>query len=148
MISFTTAAKAASRSDEEATVDVPIDGKIYKARRPTTIQSSALASILSRGGIRLTLLLNLLGQLMGDEAQAHIERLIIEGRIEQGDLLGGGTASNPDKGLLEKIVEEHTNLPTEPSTDSSKLQETDGRSSTENSQAETSTPSSSPSTDS
>lgn len=145
-IDFVTAAKAASLSADEDTVDVPIEGITYKAHRLTTIQAGLLADVLRRGNIRLPALLGLIEAMMGIAAREHIERLIFQGRIEGGDLLGGGTVNNPESGLLDKIVEEFSSRPTVPSTDSSESQESTGRSSTENSPAETSIPSPYPST--
>lgn len=146
-IEFNVAAKAkvAEADPDEDVVEVPIDGKVYHARRPTTAQSALLSSSLSKGDIGEVY--TLIEAMMGRDARRHVERLVWNRQIEFGDLVGG-TDQNPDGGLIDMVFAEFAGRPTVPSTDSSPSRAAGGRRSTGRSPGRGSTGSTSPSTDS
>lgn len=149
MIQFTTDAKASELKPDEDVVDVPIEGFVYKARRPTPSQAAMITGVLRSGGMMdVTVILDILEALLGTTARNHLYKLLMQRKVEIEDLFGGGTELNPGQGLIEQIIEEFTNRPSEPSIDSSASPETDGRRSTGRSPGPGSTLSPSPSTDS
>lgn len=126
-ISFEVAAKASEVEEGEDVVDVPIEGVVYKARRPTVAQSALLsASFTGTGVARLNAIFDTIQALMGDEAVAHVKRLVWARRIDLDDLYGG-SEKNPNGGLVDQIIAEFANRPTEPSTDSSEQPDESGR---------------------
>jgi hypothetical protein len=149
MIEFNVAAKESEAQDDEDVVEVPIDGVTYYARRPTVAQGALLNLTLStKGRDRLSAVFDLIFSLMGGEALEHIRRLVMERRIDYGDLIGY-SEQNPDGGLVDLIFKEFAERPTQPSDDSSLSQAVAGRRSAGRSPGKGSTRSSStPSTSS
>ena len=126
-ISFTVAAKAREAKEDEDIVEVPIEDKVYIARRPSVAQSALLANAFSGTGIeRLSSVFDIIEALMGSEALDHIKRLIWARRIDLDDLIGG-SEGNPDGGLVDQVMAEFADRPTEPSTDSSEQPSDSGR---------------------
>lgn len=146
MIEFNVAAKAAAAEigENEDTINVPIDGVTYVARRPTAAQAAML--YVSSDATYAEVVMRFVESMLGIKARKHLERLIWERRIEFDDIMGG-TELNP-KGLVSAILAEFAGRPTEPSTDSSPSQVPGGRKSTGRSPGKGSTHSTSPSTDS
>lgn len=148
MIEFKVAAEAdaAKIGENEDVVEVPIDGVVYEARRPTAGQVGLLTVGVSDGSTYFAAVLDMVTILIGTEGRDHIKRLIRDRRIELADLFGG-TPENPD-GLVGAIISEFAGRPTVPSTASSASRSTGGRRSTGRSPGKGSTQSPSPSTDS
>ena len=148
MIEFKVAALADAQKvgDDEEVLEVPIEDKIYYARRPTAAQTGLLAVGVSDGRTYVGAVLDMVEILLGADGLAHIKRLMRNRQIELADIFGG-TEQNP-KGLISEIIAEFAGRPTEPSTDSRSSQPTGGRRSTGRSPGKGSTRSSSPSTDS
>lgn len=146
-IAFRAAAHAAEISEDEDVVDVPIEGVVYKARRPTPMQGALLNEALTstNGAERLSAVFRLIQALLGSEAKEVLEEMAWDRRIDFPDLIGG-SEQNPDGGLLDQIFAEFAARPTEPSTDSSSSQTSGGRKSTGRSPGRGSTRSASPST--
>lgn len=144
-IAFKAAAEAYELGEDEDVIEVPIEGVVYTARRPTVAQASLMLS-----GGDLLIAFKLIEGIMGRKARDHIERLVWERKIDLDDLISsGGTEQNPDGGLIPQIIEEFAkSRPTPPSTDSSPSQTTGGRRSTGRSPGKGSTLLTSPSTDS
>lgn len=147
MVSFNAAAQASEIAEDEDVVDVPINGKTYKARRPTTAQGALLnVGLTGRTmALRMEAIMNLIEALMGYEARAVVAQMVWERRIDFNDLLGG-SEQNPDGGLIDQIFSEFTARPTVPSTDSSESPTSGGRKSTGRSPGRGSIRSDSPST--
>ena len=140
---------ASEATEDEDVVEVPIEGIVYKARRPSVAQGALMAyAQAAQAGDALAVVFKLIKALMGEEALEHIERLVWDRRIDFGDLLGGGTEMNPEIGLVDGIFAEFSERPTQPSTASSSTRATGGRRSTGRSPGKGSTHSPSPSTDS
>ncbi len=140
-ISFHAAAKAAEVGENEDVVEVPIDGKVYLARRPTVAQSTLLnIALAGQRQERLVAVFQIVDALLGNEARQIIERMIWERRIDFPDLIGGSD-QNPEGGLIDQIFAEFAARPTEPSTDSSSSQTPGGRTSTGRSPGKGSIPS-------
>lgn len=150
MIEFKVAALADAQKvgDDEEVLEVPIEDKVYTARRPTSAQTGLLSVAIASGGngAYTKALIDMVEIMLGAEGRAHIVRLLANRQIDLDDLLGG-TEQNP-KGLISEILEQFSGRPTEPSTDSASSQPTGGRRSTGRSPGKGSTRSSSPSTDS
>lgn len=146
-IAFKAAAEAADIGEDEDVVDVPIEGKIYKARRPTPIQGALLNEALTatNGAVRLTAVFKLIQALLGPEAKTVLEEMAWDRRIDFPDLIGG-SEQNPEGGLIDQIFAEFAARPTEPSTDSSSSRTSGGRKSTGRSPGKGSIHSGSPST--
>lgn len=144
-ISFAASAEAYAVGEDEDVVDVPIEGIVYKARRPTTAQAALMV-----GKADLMVAYNLVEGLMGRQARDHIERMVWERKIDLADLIDpDGTEQNPDGGLIPQIIQEFSaGRPTQPSSGSASSQTTGGRRSTGRSPGKGSIPSTSPSTDS
>lgn len=154
MIEFNVAAKAAEMDGDEAVVEVPIDGVVYYARRPTVAQIALLNTTMVGDGtdVRLGAAFDLLESMLGPAARHHLERLAWNRLIDFDDLVGG-SEENPEGGLIDQIFEEFQNKdlverPTQPSAASSSSQASGGRKSTGRSPGKGSTRSPSPSTDS
>lgn len=146
-IAFQAAAHAAEISPNEDVVEVPIDGVVYKARRPTPMQGALLNEALTStsGAARLSAVFKLIQALLGTEAREVLEEMAWDRRIDFPDLIGG-SEQNPEGGLLDQIFAEFAARPTEPSTDSSSSQTPGGRKSTGRSPGKGSIRSDSPST--
>lgn len=148
VIEFAVAAEASEVGEDEDVVEIPIDGVTYQARRPTVAQGALLNVALASKGVKaLSAVYELIGGVMGEDARAHIERLVWARRIDFDDLVGG-SEKNPDGGLIDQIFEAFTEFPTKPSSGSSPSRPTTGRRSTGRSPGKGSTRSPSPSTDS
>lgn len=156
-IEFNVAAKAkeaeelrASGDDESADdlelVEVPIDGKIFRAKRP---DASKLTVVLTADAQQLPrMILKLIEDMFtipgkdgqdGKEVKKILQDLIWEGAITFSDLFIG-TEQNPN-GLILQIASEFGGRPTEPSTASAASAQTGGRKSTVRSRGKGSTPS-------
>lgn len=147
-IEFKVAAEASEAAEDEDVVEVPIEDKVYFARRPTLAQGALLnATLNSPGAERLTAVYGLVQSLIGEEGRAHIERLVMDRKIDFGDLMGQ-SEQNPKGGLIDQIFAEFAERPTPPSTASSASPASGGRKSTGRSPGRGSTRSASPSTDS
>ena len=144
-ISFAASAEAYAVGEDEDVVEIPIEGIVYKARRPTTAQAALMV-----GGGDMQIAFNLIEGLMGPQARAHIERLVWARKIDLADLLDPeGTEQNPDGGLIPQIIQEFSAArPTQPSSGSASSQTTGGRRSTGRSPGKVSSRSTSRSTDS
>jgi hypothetical protein len=141
-IEFSVAAREQTVQEDEDVVEVPIDGKVYLARRLTMAQSALLNEALNGSGSgRVRATFDLIQGFMGPEALEHIERLIWERRIDFNDLLGGGSEQNPGGGLIDQIIEQFSARPTQPSTASSPSPVSGGRRSTGRSRGKGSVPS-------
>lgn len=129
MIAFTVAAKAADLSEDEDVVEVPIEDKVYLARRltPGMAVQLAMAREGTLGDMYQTMWL-VIHAMMGQEAVDHLQRLIWERRIDINDIMGGSDQN--EKGLINQLQEEFGARPTKPSTDSSSSQAPGGRKST------------------
>lgn len=129
-IEFKVAGEAALPGEDEKVVEVPINGRVFLARRPTTAQAVLLnTSLTGHGGDRLSAVFRLVEGLMGEEALQVVQDLIWERKIDFGDLVGG-SEQNPDGGLIDQIFSEFAQVPTEPSTASSRSPRSGGRRST------------------
>jgi hypothetical protein len=148
-INFNVAAEAHEAAKDEQVVEVPIDGTVYLARRPTTAQAALLSMAMATtdGAARLASVFRLIEGLLGEEALGAVQNLVWARRIDFGDLIGG-SEENPDGGLVDQIFAEFSKFPTEPSTDSSSSRTAGGRRSTGRSPGKGSIRSTSPSTDS
>lgn len=145
-IEFKVAAEAALVAEDEDVVEVPINGTMYYARRPSTAQAVLLnAALTGVGGDRLSAIFRLIEGLLGEEALTEVQNLVWSRRLDLGDLVGG-SEQNPDGGLLDLIFAEFAGRPTEPSTASSPSQRNGGRRSTARTPGKGSTRSTSPST--
>ena len=118
-IEFSVAAKEAEIAEDEDVVEVPIDGQVYLARRLTVGQSALLNEALNGNGSRVEATFRLIEGFIGPEGRDHVERLIWERRLDFNDLLGGGSETNPEGGLVDLIIQAFAARPTQPSTDSS-----------------------------
>lgn len=148
MIEFNVAAEAEEVAEDEDVVEVPIGAKVFQARRPTVAQIALLNGALgAKGRQRLEAAYVFIEALMGPDARTEVESLVLDRRIDFGDLIGGSDR-NPDGGLIDMILSEFSGRPTEPSTASSQSRSSGGRKSTGRSPGKGSTRSSSPSTDS
>lgn len=146
MLEFNVAAEAAEVAEDEDIVEVPINGKVFQARRPTVAMGALLnANLNSTGPDRLTVVFRLVEGFMGPEAREEIEALIWDRKIDYGDLIGG-SEQNPEGGLIDRLFEAFAERPTTPSTGSSPSQAAGGRRSTGRSPGKGSTRSPSPST--
>ena len=148
MIEFSIAAARDEdeRNAAEKVVEVPIEDKVYHATKPTFGQI-VLLNARGEGGRDFSIVFKFIEGIMGAEARAHIERLVWANRIDYSDLIGGSD-KNPTP-LLDAIIEEFTERPTTPSSESSPSPATAGRKSTGRSRGEGSVPSeTSPSTSS
>lgn len=143
-------AKEAEKQAEEGVeepegdyLEVPIEGEVYRCKRPepgvTTVLLAADAASMPR------LLMKFVRDMMGVEAEAHIKRLLWDGAIVIDDLWMG-TEQNPGGGLVMSILKEFGGRPTEPSTASADSQPRGGRKSTGRAPGKGSTRSTSPST--
>lgn len=147
MINFAMAAEASEMDPDEDVVEVPIGDKVYYARRPTVAQTAYLENATRTRN--LGVVFKMLHSLIGGEATRILEDAILDRRIDFGDILGGGTKLNPDKGLIDQIFEEFKlQHPTKPSSDSAESPRDTGRKSTRRSPGKGSTRSASTSTDS
>ena len=148
-IQFQVAAQAAQAGEEEKIVEVPIEGITYQARKLTTAQAALIPIALTGPSVvdRLGAALQMIEMLIGSAGAAHVRRLIIARRIDMGDIIGG-SEQNPDGGLLDQILREFSQHPSQPSADSSSSRPNGGRKSTGRSPGKGSTHSDSTSTDS
>lgn len=148
-INFQVAAQAAAAGEDEPVVDVPIEGKVYQARKLTVAQSALLPIAFGATNVRdrLSAAMTVLEMLIGPEGTRVIERLIIGRRIDFGDIIGG-SEQNPEGGLIDQILSEFSQHPSQPSTDSSASRPNGGRKSTGRSRGTGSIRSDSTSTDS
>lgn len=146
MIEFVVAAESAEIGEDEEVVKVPIEDKVYLARRPTVAQTAFLALTIQGDGVtKLSATFQILESLIGAEGVNHIQRLVLERRIDIDDLVGGSKKNKV--GLVDSIFKEFTKgRPTQPSSISSSSPGTTGRKSTGRSPGKGSTHSPSPST--
>jgi hypothetical protein len=148
MLEFAAAAAASEVADDEDIVEVDLFGMEVVARRLTTAQMALLSAARSAGGgEQVNAIFGSIEDMFGKDALVHVKRLIHERRIDMGDLLGGGTDLNPDRGVIDAVIQEFSaGRPTQPSTASSSSRGRGGPKSTGRSPGRGSTRSDSPST--
>ncbi len=129
-IEFKVAAEAATPGEKEPVVEVPIDGEIFIARKPTTAQIAILNVALSSRNLaeQFVGVIDMVEAMMGASGRTKIEELLRQRRIDMDDLVGGSESN--EAGLLDQIVAEFSGRPTKPSTGSSSKSQPSGRRST------------------
>jgi hypothetical protein len=148
MLEFAAAAAASEVEEDEDVVEVNLFGMPVTARRLTTAQSALLTAARTQGGAaQAASIFGAIEDMFGTAALDHVKRLIHERRIDMYDLLGGGTALNPDHGVIDAVTTAFAaGRPTQPSTASSSSRARGGQKSTGRSPGKGSTRSTSPST--
>lgn len=147
MIDFKIGAKRSEAEEDGDFVEVPLDGEVYEARLPSSGQVALFAAAFS-GDVpgQAQAVFDMVEAMLGKDALIHIKSLLKNRIIDMDDLYGGGTELNPERGLIDSIMEEFTGRPTQPSTASSRSQASGGRKSTARTPGKGSTRSASPST--
>jgi hypothetical protein len=149
MFEFKVAAQAA-RSEDVVEVTFPEPFGVLNAHRPTTAQAEILGSQLRSNSTLAALeFVRIIFAERGDEVVDWLRGLLLDGKIDREDLIGGWGQNEEGKneqGLLDGIIRQFSGRPTEPSTGSSRSQSAGGRRSTARTPGPGSIPSDSPST--
>lgn len=130
-IEFKVAAAAARGDDDVVEVTFPEPIGVVKAKRLTTAQAEIMGTELR---LRPTVTaLKIAAISMGTEVADYLEALLLDGVIDQPDLIGGWGENDEGKneeGLIDSLIRQFTGRPTGPSTGSSTSQTAGGRRST------------------